>query len=224
MRQLPWPAWRPLVVVLAAVGVVLGVTAVYGRANGIPLREFTRDPITTLYGAFWHGYLSGVGVLLVWGSAVVCGVTAYALRQAGDMRGASPFLYLAIFLSVFALDDLFLIHDEVLPKVHLTHALQLGYVVGAIAFVFLYRDFVRSSDRMMAILALALLAGSLAHDTLSLGMYFVEDSFKLLGIAVGTLYVVRECLKRMPTPACAHTDPAHAEGSSRTIAPAAKSR
>lgn len=183
---------------LAAVVAVIGATAVYGRVQGIPLREFTRDPITTLYGAFWHGYLSGVGVLMVWGSAVVCGVTTYALRQAGDRRGASPFLYLAIFLSVFALDDLFLLHDELAPKAHLTHALQIGYVAGAIAFVWLYREFVRSSDRTMAMLALALLAGSLALDTASLGMYFVEDCLKLTGIAVGTLYVVRECLARLP--------------------------
>jgi hypothetical protein len=98
---------------------------------------------------------------------------------------------------VFALDDLFLLHDEIAPKVHLNDVLQIGYVVSVLAFVWIYRDFVRSSDRLLAVLALMFLASSLVLDTAELGWRFEEDCLKLTGIAVGSLYVVRECLVRL---------------------------
>ncbi|HEU0304892.1 MAG TPA: hypothetical protein VFR32_09965 [Gaiellaceae bacterium] len=192
------PAWRPLVIVLAAVGAVLSATIAYGRVRGIELSDLSRDPITVLHGAVHTGFLSGVGVLMSWGSAVVCGVTAYALRRVGDRPGASPLLYLAVFLAVFALDDLFLLHEEIAPKAHLDDVMQIGYVSAALAFAWIYRDFVRSSDRVVAIFALTCLAGSLVLDTAELGWIFVEDSLKLTGIAVLSLYVVRECLQRLP--------------------------
>ena len=177
-------------------GAVLAATAVYGRANAIPLRDFTGDPISVLGGRLSDGYLSTIGVLLSWASAVASALTAAVLWRK-DRGAAAPFLYLAVFLGVFALDDVYQLHDEVAPRLHMNDVLQIGYVAAVLAFVWFYRDFVRTSDRALATIALGLLATSLVLDTAELGWHFVEDSFKLMGIAVGALYVLRECYARL---------------------------
>ena len=127
---------------LTAIALLLGATAVYGRARGIPLARFTGDPVSILDGELYVGYLTTIGVLHTWGSAVVCAVSGYVCGRSGDRERASPLLYLATLVATIALDDAFLLHEEALPDYGVPQLmLPVLYIAAVAAFVWRYREF-----------------------------------------------------------------------------------
>jgi len=166
------------------------------------LGDFTGDPVSVLSDDIYDGYLSGVGVLMNWGSAVVCGVTAYGLTRAGDRPAASPLLYLAILLAVFALDDMYQLHEEVVQKLPTARAHASSSLRGRGSHLRVDPPGLRAKHRLAARCPRAVPARRLprprrrrAQVVLRRGLAEVE------GIAVGSLSVARESLKRLPGPA-----------------------
>jgi hypothetical protein len=106
----------------------------------------------------------------------------------------------AAFTSWLALDDLFMIHEDVLPQLGVPEAITYGLYAAAAAGYFLlsWRAILASRRALMAS-AMVLLGTSVAIDVLvqsdSTVRVFVEDGAKLLGILAWTSFHVTAALQ-----------------------------
>ena len=90
----------------------------------VPVSVLLRDPNATAYDAqnqvmFYRGTISNLGILLWWAAASVYAFAAYLYRSRFGRATSSlthAFLvYMAALTGLLALDDLFMIHEELLP-------------------------------------------------------------------------------------------------------------
>lgn len=184
------PASRLLAVVLI-VGMLTGVlavaaTGVFAELAGVPSESLTREPQTVLGGAAHVGAMSNLGVLAFGVAAVAAGLTATVVR--GRARGM--FAAASIVTSLMLLDDLYLLHDAVYPKIGVPEtAVQAAYLLAIAAIVLRWRA-------ELGWVALSGIGLTLAFWALSIGMdtflnnhplnvdQLVEDGAKFVGIAV----------------------------------------
>lgn len=179
--------------VYAPVSIILMATAAIALSTSVSVSYLIRDPTAVIGVPFYAGAISSIGVLLWWSAATVCLVGAVVLHREGRSLEERRFLLCAGALTVLlALDDLFLLHEEVAP-LYLgldDSVVYASYAVLAAAMFVGFQRVVRASDFLLLLLALACFSGSIlvdvVHDSLGIRIYgsmFVEDGFKLLGIA-----------------------------------------
>jgi len=178
--------------------------------NDHSMSHFTRDPLAHFDGAPPSlGALSNLGVLLWAAAATVCLFTAAVLplerdSTVRDGAAARPprtfFVAFGLFTAWLCLDDLFLIHERLIPAWTLIpEAVVYGsYAAGAALLVLVFHRQVLQSDFLPLALAGALFAGSILADELMDRSFrwhhFVEDGAKLLGIVSWLAYVSRASL------------------------------
>jgi hypothetical protein len=75
-----------------------------------------------------------------------------------------------------------------------------AYAVVALAYVVIFRDFLRRSEWILAVTAGALLASSAVMDGLGIGTATWEESAKFLGIVGWTAFLVRAAVSRLAEP------------------------
>lgn len=171
-----------LTVVLAAASslLVLGSVA-FAAAFGIPSFDLLADPAYVADRPAYTGAVSQAGVL-AWtaGAAVALFV--------GAMAGSRVLRDLGLLTAFLALDDVFLLHDEVLPFPEVLFFAALGTVV---LLVLRRHGAELRADRTRPALATAvvLLAFSVVSDVSMLDKVteiaaVVEETFKAAGIAV----------------------------------------
>lgn len=190
-----WPP--PAALLLPAATAAAGFGAVlllHQAAGGVPYTVLTRDPVSTFEARPWVGFLSNLGVVVWVAAATTCLVAGTATRR---RSGLAPFLLAGGALTgLLAIDDLWLLHEDVLPnalgireKVVLgTH----GILVLALG-VACWRQALRT-EWLLAAVAVGLLGASAWMDTsLPFGEIetLVEDSLKFAGIAFWLAYAVR---------------------------------
>ncbi len=177
---------------IVAVGVVAGAVLVMGLARHLPLPDLTRDPAAVTGTHWWVGLLSFLGFAL-WGIGAGAALAAGLASDPGPRR---RLLLQAAALTVFLLlDDMLMLHENVLPNLHVPESVvYLGYLVAVTAWVWSNRVEMRRTDRLLLVVALLGFAGSIALDKLVDGITnwtFLEDSLKFGGIALWSLYLVR---------------------------------
>lgn len=179
---------------------LLGMAAVASRMRGVPLALFTRDPMEITGGHPLYGVISNLGVLLWCSCAAVCFFTALALRGTGRRSPALPFiLWGGMATTVLLLDDLFLLHDILLPR-HLgmrQRWIYAGY--AGVCLLYLLRFRAITSRNTPLLLAIALFGVSVVVDilpesVLPFNRHLVEDGSKFLGIALWCACYVGACL------------------------------
>lgn len=193
----------PVLVLIAAVGWA-------SVATGIPIRNFTRDPVELMGGHPLAGIQSHVGILIWWAAAAVSLFAAALMHGARSAPGISGFLLGAGILSaVLALDDLLLLHDHILP-LYLGIGEKPLFLVYGLATVWLVRAFrpaLRAFDPTLLLLAGLFFGLSLGVDAFqerwaSPWRIFIEDGAKLLGVASWSGYlalVARGAVKEIVT-------------------------
>jgi hypothetical protein len=189
----PPPAAFLLPAALAAsgIGAVLGL---HDADAGVSYMVLTRDPASTFAARPSVGFLSNLGVVGWVAAATVCFVAGALVRGRSAL---APFLLAGGALTAWlAADDLWLLHEEVLPSVlgirERTAIRAHGVFVLAIAVSF-WRQALRT-EWVLAAMAVALLGASAWMDTeLVFGEVetLVEDSLKFAGIAFWGAYAVR---------------------------------
>jgi hypothetical protein len=188
-RELKPLAFRVYPVVLALVI----ATVVLGSLAGLERWQLFVDPAEELQSVL-VGAFSNLGVLLWWTTVVVTGFTWLLLRRDGKSSDVKKMLGATALLSAYlAMDDLFLLHDYVFPEsLHVPEGLVMGAtLLAAAAFFWRFRDvFLRSSDRLVLLVALLFLCASLAVDASpgEFGKGTLEDAFKFVGIATWLTY------------------------------------
>lgn len=154
---------------------------------------------------YYRGALSHLGVLLWWSAAVV-GALTYAVLRVGptsEQRAtAAFFLCFAGFSALLALDDLFMLHEGVLPH-HLGIPEWLVFILYGRAALLLgvgFGRFVLRSDAGLLALALGFFALSILVDEglllflngVAQGQRTVlEEAAKLLGVVSWSLFLWR---------------------------------
>ncbi len=180
------------------------ILAAAGLQSSVPLERLFRDTIVVAeeYPGCCHvydGLISNLGILLWWAAA---SITAFAALVAACL---SSRLYeilalamAAVFSAWLALDDLFMLHETVLPLIGLpqpaTYAL---YGAIACAYIALSWRVVLTASPMFLLMAISSLGLSISIDILSeheMGAishwlqanqrteFLLEDGFKFLGI------------------------------------------
>jgi hypothetical protein len=195
------PLWRavwPALAVLTAA--LVPVVALYALSNlkGIPLSTLTRDPAAINNTEAYVGALSNLGIVLWSGAAAICLLCALILRGRPAMREAYGFyLSLGLFTLLLAMDDLYLLHEDVIPR-FLRASQSLVYAAYMVIFSGLLLRFARhilGARYLLFGMALFFLALSVVSDILlpaSELESFFEDSAKFLGICFWLAY----CLDR----------------------------
>jgi len=209
-----------LLIYLPTVG-ALGLLVVINRVADIPLRLFFIDPVAEFSAPMYVGLVSNFGVVL-WGSAAsVCLFGGWLLLKNPRTRSRAWFLVVSGLISaVLMFDDLYLLHEEVLPeRLHIPQPLVFvaygGLIVG---FLIGFRRLILASDFALLLLAFGFFGASILVDVFVTteeffifgdfaGRHLIEDGLKLLGIVVWTAYfwrvsirTVRSSIEQMETP------------------------
>jgi len=197
---------RILILIYVPATCVMLIVLIIGLTTDIPIAELTQDPTTAQENRIrharwqgnvelvkpnqpWVGIVSNLGVLL-WGVAgTACVLAAMRERRKDGITNFCRFLIsAAVFSYVLMIDDLFLIHERIIPSktgipeeiVFATYASLLGGILVK------WRKNVLASN-----FVLLFLAGGFFAVSISLGLlpwkipqpHFFQDGLKFLGIA-----------------------------------------
>mgnify|MGYP000848481823 FL=1 len=192
LRQLAriWP-----LLAAAGAGILLLVAGVYALSvyQGVEPWMLTGDPTALTDSRWWLGFLSNLGIMLWSAAAAMCALGTMLLYRVGAGGRSMLFLLASTALCLaLAVDDAFLLHEEVLPA-HLRipeKAVYAAYAVAALAHAGLFWRTLLRTDYVVLLISLACYAVSIAIDLFTYNM-FVEDAFKFAGIVFWVLYFAR---------------------------------
>ncbi|MDQ3460913.1 MAG: hypothetical protein M3498_16720 [Deinococcota bacterium] len=186
-----WP------IILVGVGFILlccGGVYLLAKATGTPLSALTADPAAINRTSVYIGLLSNIGIML-WSATAAVGFLAAAVLR---MLGHSPlFLLASASLSVLlAVDDAFLLHERVIPRLLQIPEIVVygGYGLLIGSYLLYFSRPILKTDYELLVLAFLCFAISVAIDIAlptTTRVTFVEDSFKLAGIVFWLLYFFR---------------------------------
>lgn len=198
--------YLPIAFLFLLVGVLSRVT------TNVSLAFLLRDITATAKLPFFAGFVSQLGVVLWSASLAICLFALVMLhRQQGGLSASKRFLmHGTVLTAVLALDDIFLLHEEVAPNyLHLDELVIFGvYVIVGVGFLLLNWREILASEYALLILALALFATSIALDAIPKEVLppryfweqlelFLEDASKFAGIATWLLYFARYAIRRI---------------------------
>lgn len=164
-----------------------------------------RDPTAVLSSDPTIGVVSNVGVVAWVVSVTACLMAAVILRRRGRAAAEQGFLLSAGLLTVVLLiDDLFLVHDLLLPVVLGVPEILTFGIYLAIAVIHFGRHWRTMLGTPWSVLALALVAFGLSlgldvalAETEALVPRVAEDASKYVGIALWTWFHVRVALSAL---------------------------
>ena len=179
-----------------------------GKNNGISFGYFSRDAIQTLWHepnaevAFYIGFLSNIGVIFWCFTTAILFFSFKISKDLGKSNSLGQFFIFSGLLTLFLMiDDLFLMHDVIVPYyLEISEKfLYLFYGLYALALLFIFKEIILESDYLLFLFAFASLASSVITDViLTIGIsiketYLFEDGFKFLGIISWFIYFSRTC-------------------------------
>jgi hypothetical protein len=178
-----------------ALGVLCVVaTAVAAAELDRPFAFFTRDPSAELGGPYYTGFLSLLGVLVLWGGAAACGFAGGLLRRARD-PAAAPIIAFSALSGIVAVDDVFQLHEAFAPGT-LGIRQEVGetaYVVAAVVLVWIYRRILGEAGWAWPAITAALLGGAVSadfvNDVAGVSVHVIEDGLKFVGYVTWTSYL-----------------------------------
>lgn len=202
-----WRSWHVVALVYVPLGLLLTALTVWvrdgrvltvgGEAVTVTLADLVQEPAVAADLPPWTGALGLLGgVTMIAAGAITVAVAA----GSGPVRGLRAdvrALLRDVGLLTVALgaDDVFQLHEAVVPA--LTglpeKAVFACYLLAAVAIATGHRAVLRRLITPTAVLALCLLAASVAIDVLDPGLRWhawTEDSIKLLGLAGWSVTVV----------------------------------
>ncbi|MCW8087558.1 hypothetical protein OF850_18185 [Roseococcus sp. MDT2-1-1] len=155
---------------------------------GLDAELLFRDPAASTGGPPYLGFFSNLGVL-AWSVAATSSLLAALVLP--PSRAQSALAAGGLLAAVLAFDDVFLLHESVLPFFGVPEKLILaGYATAAIAYLWTYRDFHRRMDWPLLLAALGLLGSSVMLDVVAEEMDWLvlEDGTKFAGISAWCAY------------------------------------
>jgi hypothetical protein len=198
------PARTEIALVISILAIVVAIKAMVVVAQvwwGIDYYDLVRDPNAIAGNPHYFGIVSNLGIVL-WLGGATCALLAHATsRHKRNGTIGTVLFYGGIFAALMGLDDLFMLHESAgigEQIVLLPHALLL-----LIAAFHVWRARAETPWPLFAA-AFVSFALSLAFDLCPAhfpGQVFVEESFKLLGIAMLSAYLLLVSLGALKQPA-----------------------
>jgi hypothetical protein len=177
------------------------------RIGHIPFAQVTRDPATAFNGFFLTGYLSYMGACLWCAAASVALFSGFVVRKsarviASDRRAS--FLLATGFLSgVLLVDDLFMMHDGLIPYLagwRDVEPIVLGiYLIAGLVWLFKFRALIFRTAWSLLVISGCFFALMVAVDQGILKVaearrHLFEDGPKFMGIANWAVWVIGTCV------------------------------
>lgn len=192
-----------LVMVYAFTTAVLSIVILLGIEHNIELDHFTQDPASIMNTPFYLGFFSYIGILFWCGSAMICFFSNQLLAgKKNNDRVRSFMLYSGLISTLLMFDDLFLMHEVVLPEYFMLPRgiVYVIYVNIVILYFVFFRAELAQSEFIVLLMATALIAISQFVDELPMPIpedSFLEDAVKLFGIVTWFTYYARYCFQKM---------------------------
>ena len=145
------------------------VTALVARLTGNPIWRLAKDPAQVVGYEPYIGMLSNWAVLLWFASAVICLFTEIILRKSGAaLRPRLFFLASGILSLTLALDDLFLLHDVILPNtLEIRESIfYLMYLVTTILYILIFLREIHQKEYILFWISFLLLFYSRGYPVL----------------------------------------------------------
>lgn len=179
--------------------------------SDIPISYFMIDPAAEFNAPMYVGCFSNFGVLIWCSTAAVCLFSGGLLFVDGTVRETSLFILCSgLMTSVLMFDDLFMLHEEVLPDHFFIPqpVVFLGYIGMIVAYLYRFRQVILSTDYLpLLLLALGFFGMSAFVDLFVTpeefqfaGLqvrYLIEDGLKLLGIVSWATYFICVCFQQI---------------------------
>lgn len=194
--------WQAVLVAVLALAFYAGVIALaVARGNdGVTL---VRDPAASF--DFWPlaGMLSYLGVWALVATGAVC------LFAASIARGARGLLVaIGVFSAYVALDDLFMLHERVLPWYGLSETLVMGAMALAAAVIaVVFRAHFLDPQAGAIWLAVGFLVASVVYDLRAPygdTQVIIEDGLKFTGLVLWAFHWTRVAHQRVGMPRAEH--------------------
>jgi hypothetical protein len=180
-RQSGWSEFAHLIFAALFGGFAIALVALASWLLGEPPAVFTREPQQVLHGSFYVGSFSNLGGLVWFGAAAIM---SFAVSLKPSDRGA--LILAALVTWAMGVDDIFMLHDRVYPKLHLNEVLVNAAYFGTIGLIVwrYYRQLARSTLVGIAV-AVAFWVVSAVFDQFfnNVGQ-LAEDGTKFTGIVV----------------------------------------
>lgn len=159
---------------------------VASHLRGIPMIRMLRDPASFYDYSPLSGIVSYGGILLMTSTAAISGFAAYV-----GVRWRRLLIATAAFSGYFALDDLFMLHEGVWPRIGIPEeAVMIGFALGGLGILLAAQTHARPWRTWGLYLALALMSGSILID-MSLQSdraTVAEDILKFISIGIWALF------------------------------------
>lgn len=200
--------WRPMPywVYALALAAPTAILAAAAAQPWVPVADLLRDPLavaqlSTQCCHSYYGALSNLGVLVWCTTAAICLFAALLVFNARGWSQDSRFLAAAgVVTGVLTLDDLYLLHDHVLPNYGVPDlAMYSAYGLLCLGFFLRFRDTIAKHDPVAlllagAFLALSIVVDSLVHSDTSTRI-LIEDGAKLYGISLWAAFYITAALR-----------------------------
>ncbi|MBO1750941.1 hypothetical protein J4G33_03905 [Actinotalea sp. BY-33] len=180
------PQALPYLAVLILSVVLIGSTLAIGARLDLTTSQLMRDPATTFMASPFIGFLSQIGIFVWAGTAAIALFAAAsgvgpATRRLRALLAATGTLTL-----VLALDDLFLLHEAVLPMIGIPELVTFaGYGVACAAIALGFWREILACRRGLLLMAGLFLGASVGLDLIDpagIDPYLWEDGAKLVGL------------------------------------------
>ena len=184
-----------------------GLVICIWRQPFVPVEYITRDPAAIAIHPIYYGALSNLGVLL-WGSSVTsCLLGALVTKLLSDRWEIVAFFAAFGGLNaMLCLDDLFMIHEEVLPrKLGIPEeALFICYAIALTAMLVRFRRVLLKTQPVLFGASLILFAFSLSIDLMPAlaslsrnSLFAIEDGSKFVAIFVWSAYFLWAAVEKI---------------------------
>jgi len=156
----------------------------------IPMSDLTRDPVQLLNGRPYTGMLSNLGIIIWSATAGICLFVMILGAPYHELKRERQFFLLAFLLTlVLLLDDLFLMHDVILPEdLNISeNFLYAVYGILSLVFIIFFRNDILQTPYLLLMAAVLFFGFSISIDTIVKYLnlphgFFLEDGSKFLGI------------------------------------------
>lgn len=163
--------------------------------SGVQMTKLSRDPLQRLSLPVYLGLLSYLGILAWCAASSILLFASYLIRHQNPNSIAARFsLWMGILAAILAFDDLFMLHDTVMPVyLHLPEVtFYLAYAAYMSFLLFQYRQFFfEQTEYELFLFACICFGFSIAIDIdLIAGKIGTEDTLKMFGIAAHCYYCI----------------------------------
>jgi hypothetical protein len=179
--QAGWSEFRHLIFAGLFGCLAIALVALASWILGEPAAVFTREPQGVLDGPFYTGSFSNLGGLVWFAAAAILSFTA-SLKPLD--RGA--LILAALVTWAMGVDDIFMLHDRVYPKLYLNETLVFALYFGTIGVIVLrsYRQLARSTLVGIAIAVICWVLSAVFDQFFNTMGQLAEDGTKFIGIVV----------------------------------------